>query len=138
MSNTFLLALSLLLILVAITQWLLARAKNRLSVEDKARVADATFQQWWLTLIFAALMLVFLFGSQSLPRQLQWWLLVAFVVAVFLVTVISTTVQWRLLVRSGVAQTYVRTQLWVFVVLDIAFVAFFTLMLYNFRVVFRH
>jgi len=45
--------------------------------------------------------------------------------------------QWRSLVRSGVAQTYVRTQLWVFVVMDIAFLAFFTLMLYDFRAVFH-
>ena len=137
MSNTFLVALPLLLILVAVTQWLLARAKNRLSVEDKARLTDATFQRWWLTIILAALILAFLFGAQSLPRQWQWSLLVAFTVAVFLITVVSATMQWRSLVRSGVAQSYVRTQFWVFVVMDIAFVGFFTLMLYDFRVVFH-
>jgi hypothetical protein len=138
MSNTFLLALPLLLILVAATQWLLARAKNRLSIEDKARVTDATFQRWWATVILAALVGAISLGTQSLPRQWQWWSLIAFAVAVFLVTVASTIMQWRSLARSGVAQSYVRTQLWVFVVLDVAFVAFFTLMLYDFRSVFQH
>ena len=138
MSNTFLLALPLLLILVATTQWLLARAKNRLSIEDKARLTDATFQRWWPTVILAALIGVMSFGTQSFPRQWRWWSLVAFVAAAFLVTVVSTTVQWRSLARSGVAQSYVRTQLWVFVVLDVAFVAFFTLMLYEFRNAFQH
>jgi drug/metabolite transporter (DMT)-like permease len=138
MSNTFLVALPLLLILVATTQWLLARAKNRLTVEDKARLTDATFQRWWLTIILAALMFAFLFGAQSLPRQWQWWLMVAFTLAVLLTTVVSTTMQWRSLARSGVAQSYLHTQLWVFVVMDIAFVAFFTLMLYEFRPVFSH
>ena len=138
MSNTFLLALPLLLVVGAATQWLLARAKNRLSVEDKARLTDATFQRWWPTVILAALIGAMSFGMQSLPRQWQWWSLIAFVVAALLVTFVSTTVQWRSLVRSGVAQTYVRTQLWVFVVLNIASVAFFTLMLYDFRVAFRH
>jgi drug/metabolite transporter (DMT)-like permease len=138
MSNTFLVALPLLLILVAATQWLLARAKNRLTVEDKARLTDATFQRWWLTIILAALMFAFLFGARSVPRQWQWWLMVAFTLAVLLTTVVSTTMQWRSLAHSGVAQSYLRTQLWVFVVLDIAFVAFFTLMLYEFRSVFSH
>ena len=138
MSNTFLLALPLLLILVAATQSLLARAKNKLSIEDKARVTDAMFQRWWPTVILAALIGAMLFGTRSLPRQWQWWSLVAFSVAVFLVTILSTTTQWRSLARSGVAQSYVRTQLWVFVVLDVAFVAFFTLMLYEFRNAFQH
>src|SRR5438046_2576593 len=113
MSNTFLLALPLLLLLVAATQWLLAQAKNRLSIEDKARLTDATFQRWWPTVILAALIGAMSFAMQSLPRQWQWRLLVAFVVAAFLVTFVSTTVQWRSLVRSGVAHTYVRTQFWV-------------------------
>jgi MFS superfamily sulfate permease-like transporter len=138
MSNTFLLALPLLLVLVAVTQWVLARAKNTLSTEDKARLTDATFQRWWLTAIFAALMLAFLLGAQSLPRQWQWSLLVAFVVAMFLAVLVSTTMQWQSLVHSRVAQSYVRTQLWVFIVMDIAFVGFFTLMLYDFRTVFHH
>src|SRR5437763_1640223 len=129
MSNTFLLALPMLLILVAVTQWLLARAKDRLSVEDKARLTDATFQRWWVTVMFAVLMLAFLFGARSIPWQRQWWLFVGFAVATLLVVLVSTTMQWRSLVRSGVAQTYVRTQLSVFVVMDIAFIAFFTLML---------
>ena len=137
MSNTFLVALPLLLILVAATQWLLARAKNRLTVEDEARLTDATFQRWRVTIILAALMFAFLFGAQSLPRQWQWWLMVAFTFAVLLTTVVSTTMQWRSLARSGVAQSYLHTQLWVFVVMDIAFVGFFTLMLYDFRVVFH-
>src|SRR5215471_3839186 len=132
MSNTFLLALPLLLILVAVTQWLLNRAKNKLSIEDKARLTDATFQRWWLTIIFAVLVLAFLFGAQSLPREWRWWLFVAFAVALFFVVFVSTTMQWRSLARSGVAQGYVRTQLWVFVVMDIAFVCFFALMLYDF------
>jgi hypothetical protein len=113
-----------LLVLVAVTQWVLSRAKNTLSTEDKARLTDATCQHWWLTVIFAALMLAFLFGAQSLPRQWQWSLLVAFVVAMFLAVFVSTTMQWRSLVRSRVAQSYVRTQLWVFIVMDIAFVGF--------------
>ncbi|PYJ29533.1 MAG: hypothetical protein DME90_05290 [Verrucomicrobia bacterium] len=138
MSNTFLVALPLLLILVAATQWLLARAKNRLTVEDDARLTDATFQRWRVTIILAALMFAFLFGAQSLPRQWQWWLMVAFTFAVLLTTVVSTTMQWRSLARSGVAQSYLHTQLWVFVVMDIVFIAFFTLMLYEFPPVFSH
>jgi hypothetical protein len=134
----FLLVLPLLLIPVAVTQWLLGRAKNRLSIEDKARLTDATFQRPWVTSVFAALMLAFVFGTQSLPRQWQWWLLVAFAVAILLVVLVSTTMQWRSLVRLGVAQSYVRTQLWVFVVMDIAFVGFFAFMLYDFRIVFHH
>ena len=72
MSNTFLLALPLLLLLVAATQWLLAQAKNRLSIEDKARLTDATFQRWWPTVILAALIGAMSFAMQSLPRQWQW------------------------------------------------------------------
>jgi hypothetical protein len=138
MSNTFLLALPVLLILVAATQWLLVRAKNRLTIEDKARLTDATFPRSWPTVIFAVLILALSIGTQSFPRQWQWWSLVAFAFAALLVTVVSTTMQWRSLVRSGVAQSYVRRQLWVFVVMDAAIIIFFGIMLHEFRAVFPH
>src|SRR5436190_374586 len=117
MSNAFRLALPLLFIVVAFTQWLLARAKRSLSIEDKARLTDATFRPWWVMLVFAAIFLVWSFGFESVPRQWHWLSLVGFMIAVFILSVASAAVQWRSLVRSGVAHSYVRTQLWVFVVL---------------------
>ena len=69
---------------------------------------------------------------QALPRQWQWWSLVAFGLAVFFVTVVSTTMQWRSLVRAGVAHSYVRMQLWVFVVMDAAMILFFVICFMNF------
>jgi hypothetical protein len=127
MSNIVRFALPLLLVVVAFTQWLLVRAKRSLTIEDKARLTDATFRPWWIMLVFAAILLVWSFGFESVPRQWHWWSLVAFVVVVFVFSVVSAAIQWRSLVRSGVARNYVRTQLWVFVVLYCGMLVFLQL-----------
>src|SRR6266540_2314230 len=100
MSNVARFALALLLIVVAFTEWLLARARRGLTIEDKARLTDATFWPWW-------------------------WL-AACVVTVFVLSVLSAAIQWILLVRSGVAHGYVRTQLCVFVALYVGMLLFFS------------
>jgi hypothetical protein len=138
MSNIFRFALPLLLIVVAFSQWLLVRAKRSLTIEDKARLTDATFRPWWIMLVFAAILLVWSFTFDSVPRQWHWWSLVGFVIAMFVLSVGSAAIQWRSLVRSGVAQNYVRTQLWVFVVLYSGMLLFFAAMLYDARVLAHH
>ncbi len=126
--------LPLLLIVVGLSQWLLARAKRSLTIEDKARLTDATFRPWWVMLAFAGVLLIWSFGLESLPRQWHWWSLVGFMFVVFVLTVISSLIQLRSLVRSGVAQNYVRTQLGVSVVLYFGMLLFFAGMLYDARV----
>jgi len=137
MSNAFRLALPLFFIVVAAGQWVLARAKRTLSIEDKARLIDAAFRPWWVMLVFALLLLLWSFGFASVPRRWFWWSLVSFVIAAFILSVGSAAVQWRSLVRSGVARSYCRTQLWVFVGLYTGMLLFFAAMLYDARIL-RH
>ncbi|SRR6266498_1911721 len=129
MSNVARFALALLLIVVAFTEWLLARARRGLTIEDKARLTDATFRPWWVMLVFAAVLLVWSFSFEAVPREWQWWWLAAFVVTIFVLSVLSAAIQWILLVRSGVAHGYVRTQLWVFVALYVGMLLFFSAIL---------
>src|SRR3954463_5596280 len=117
MSDTVRFSLPLVLIAAGLSQWWLKRAKDNLSVEDKARLADATFRPWWVTLVFAGVLLVWMFVFESVPRQWHWASLAALMVAIFVVSGASAVIQWRSLVGSGVAQSYVRTKLWVSVVL---------------------
>ena len=138
MSNIFRLALPLFLVVVALSQWLLGRAKRSLSIEDKARLTDATFRPWWVMLAFAALLLVWSFALESIPRQWHWWSLGALMLAIFALSASSAAIQWRSLVRSGVSQAYVRTQLWIFIVLYGGMILFFAAMLYDVRHLYRH
>jgi hypothetical protein len=138
MSNTVRFAVPLFLILAALGQWFLARAKRSLTVEDKARLTDAASRPWWVMLVFAAIFLVWSFGLESLPRQWYWWSLVGFMLAVFAFSVASAAVQWRSLVRSGVASTYVRAQLWVFVLLYGGMLLLLAALLYDARILRQH
>ena len=138
MSTIVHLGLPLLLIVVGLSQWLLAREKRGLRIEDKAHLADAAFRPWWVMLAFAGALLVWSFGLESLPRQWHWLSLVAFMVLVFVLSVVASLMQLRSLVRSGVAQSYVRTQLWISVVLYFGMLLFFAGMLYDARVRIHH
>jgi len=138
MSTIVHLGLPLLLIVVGLSQWLLAHAKRSLTIEDKAHLADATFRPWWVMLAFAGVLLLWSFGLESLPRQWHWWSLVGFMVLVFALSVIASLIQLRSMVRSGVAQSYVRTQLWVSVVLYFGMLLFFAGMLYDARLLSHH
>jgi hypothetical protein len=125
MSNVARFALTLLLIVVAFAEWLLARARRGLSIEDKARLTDATFRPWWGMLVFAAVLLAWSFSFEAVPPRWQWWWLLAFALTIFVLSVVSAAIQWRLLVRSGIAHDYARTQLWVFVALYGSMLLFF-------------
>ena len=131
------LALPLLFVLVALSQWLLGRAKRNLTIEDKARLADITFRPWWVMLVFAAIFSIWSFGFRSIPHQWYWASLLGLMLAVFAVSVASAAIQWRALVRSEIAQHYVRTQLWTSVVIYTAMLLFFAALLYDARIL-RH
>src|SRR5258707_15877216 len=131
MSNIIRFGVPLLLIVFGLSQWILACAQRSLTIEDKARLTDATFRPWWITFVFAAVVFVLLFELEWIPRQWQWWSLFGFVVAVFVLSVASSVIQWRSLVRAGVAQRYVRTQLWMWVVLYWSMLMFFAAILYD-------
>jgi|SRR5438874_3386481 len=138
MNNIVRFALPLFLIVVALTQWLLVRAKRSLTIEDKARLTDAASRPWWVMLVFAAVFLVWSFGFESVPRQWHWWSLAGFMLAVFALSLASAAVQWRSLVRSGVASSYMRTQLWVFVLLYGGILLLFVALLYDARILRHH
>ena len=126
-------ALPLLLVAVAVSQWLLFRAKRTLSIEDKARVTDATFRPWWVMFVFAAIVLIWLWGADFIPRSRQWhwWSLVLLVVVIFVMNFASSLIRWRSLVHSGVAPSFVQIQLWVFVVLNVGMLLFFAALVYD-------
>jgi hypothetical protein len=138
MSSGVRFALPLFLMFVALGQWLLARAKRNLSIDDKAHLTDAASRPWWIMLVFAGVLLGWSFGFQSVPRQWHSSFLVGFIIAVFLISVASAAIHWRSLVRSGVAQSYVRTQLWVSVMLYIGMLLFLVATLYDTRILRHH
>jgi uncharacterized membrane protein YadS len=131
-------ALPVLFVLIGLSQWFLARAKRALSVEDKARITDAMSRPWWVMLVFAGAFLAWSFGLQSVPRHWHWWSLFGLMLVVFLVSALSARVQWRSLLLSGVAQSYLRTQFWVFVVLYAGMLLFFAAILYDARILRHH
>ena len=107
-------------------------------MEDKARLVDATFRPWWIMLIFAGVAFIWFFGIQSVPRRWHWWSSVALVVAILVLSLTSSVIQWRSLVHSGVARNYVRTQLRVFIILYVAMLLYLAVLLYDVRLLLPH